>query len=138
MDVIERINYFMKIKKIASVNELANRSLLTQSTVDNIIRGKNMSPRIDTVEKICEGLGISLAEFFSPEIDELLPLVLAEYEKMNLDEEQKNDLAYIKDKSTSEQNILLGKALMIKIKSLPQDTQKAFFVILNSLFSARL
>lgn len=46
-----------------SINELAKRSRITQSTLNNIIN-ENKSPTLKTIEKICNGLGISLHEFF--------------------------------------------------------------------------
>jgi len=68
MDIVDKIYYYMNQKGVKSINDLANRSLLTQSTVDNIMRRKNASPRVETLEKICEGLGITLADFFADEI----------------------------------------------------------------------
>lgn len=58
----------MRIKDLAdeldiSINELAKRSRVTQSTLNSIINDKK-SPTLKTIEKICNGLGISLHEFF--------------------------------------------------------------------------
>lgn len=46
-----------------SINELAKRSKLTQSTLNSIINDQK-SPTLKTIEKICNGLGISLHDFF--------------------------------------------------------------------------
>lgn len=48
-----------------TINKLANLSGLTQSTVDSIINGKSKNPSIITLKKICDGLDISLSDFFN-------------------------------------------------------------------------
>jgi transcriptional regulator with XRE-family HTH domain len=48
-----------------TINKLADLSGLTQSTLDSIVNGKSRNPQIITIYKICNGLHISLAEFFS-------------------------------------------------------------------------
>lgn len=53
-------------------NSLANISGVTQSTVNNIINGRNRSTTVSTVKKLCDGLDITLGEFFAaPIFDEL-------------------------------------------------------------------
>lgn len=47
-----------------SINKLSNMSGVTQSTVNNIISGRNNSATVATVQKLCDGLGISIDEFF--------------------------------------------------------------------------
>ena len=55
-----------------SVNKLCTMSGVTQSTVNNIISGRNNSSTTATIQKLCDGLGITLGEFFStPEFDAL-------------------------------------------------------------------
>ena len=51
-----------------SVNKLASMCCLTQSTVQNIIEGNSTNPKLLTVVRICEGLGISLSEFFNDKL----------------------------------------------------------------------
>ena len=48
-----------------TVNRLATRSGVTQSTVNNIVSGRNHSATVATIKKLCDGLDISLEEFFS-------------------------------------------------------------------------
>lgn len=43
---------------------LAENSGLTQSTISTW-RRKNLQPNVASIEKICDGLGISLAQFFN-------------------------------------------------------------------------
>lgn len=47
-----------------SINKLAVLCCLTQSTVQNIIDGNSSNPKILTIVRICDGLDISLKEFF--------------------------------------------------------------------------
>lgn len=51
-----------------TVNKLANISGVTQSTLNNIISGRNNSTTISTIKKLCDGLDISISEFFSSPI----------------------------------------------------------------------
>ena len=45
---------------------------VTQSTLNNIVSGRNASATVSTVKKLCDGLDISITEFFSaPEFDGL-------------------------------------------------------------------
>lgn len=55
-----------------SMNHLANLCGLPPSSLKNILYGKSMNPKIITIKKICDGLEITLGEFFSaPEFDAL-------------------------------------------------------------------
>ena len=69
--VRERIIELCRERDI-SINKLCSMSGVTQSTVNNIVSGRNNSATISTIKKLCDGLGITLGEFFSaPEFDEL-------------------------------------------------------------------
>ena len=50
-----------------SVNKLSNISGVTQSTVNNIVSGRNRSTTISTIKKLCDGFGITIQEFFDAE-----------------------------------------------------------------------
>ncbi len=65
MDTKSRIKEFMKTKNISEY-KLAKLSGLSQSTISNIFN-RNTAPTIPTIEAICNGLGISLAQFFCEE-----------------------------------------------------------------------
>lgn len=55
-----------------SVNKLASISALPPSSVKNILYGKSQNPKQLTNKLLCDGLGITLGEFFStPEFDAL-------------------------------------------------------------------
>lgn len=51
-----------------TVNKLATMSGITQSTLNNIISGRNRSTTIGTIQKICDGLGITIREFFESDL----------------------------------------------------------------------
>ena len=62
--VKERIIELCRERDI-SINKLCNMSGVTQSTVNNIVRGRNNSATISTIKKLCDGLGITIQEFFA-------------------------------------------------------------------------
>lgn len=62
-DVSERIAELCTERNI-SINELARLSNVPPSTVKNIVNGNSKNPGIVTIKKLCDGLGIELAEFF--------------------------------------------------------------------------
>ena len=48
-----------------TINKLATLSALPPSSVKNILYGKSKDPKLLTLKKICDGLDITLGEFFS-------------------------------------------------------------------------
>lgn len=62
MDASARIQQLMQMKNITEYR-LAKLSGLSQSTISNIFV-RNTAPTIPTIEAICNGLGISMAQFF--------------------------------------------------------------------------
>ena len=55
-----------------TINKLATLSALPPSSVKNILYGKSQDPKIKTIKKICDGLDMTLGQFFStPEFDNL-------------------------------------------------------------------
>ena len=51
-----------------SVNKLCSLSGVTQSTINNILSGRNHSTTISTIKKLCDGLGITIEDFFTSEL----------------------------------------------------------------------
>ena len=51
-----------------SINKLSSISGVTQSTVNNIVSGRNNSATISTIKKLCDGLGITIEDFFHSEL----------------------------------------------------------------------
>ena len=64
-DILKRIDD-ERIKRNWSEYALAKNSDITQSTISTWYR-KKLQPSVASIEKICIGLGISLAEFFNDE-----------------------------------------------------------------------
>ena len=50
-----------------SINRLAALSGLLPSSIKNILYGKSQNPKLLTIKILCDGLGITLGEFFSTE-----------------------------------------------------------------------
>ena len=48
-----------------TVNKLAIISGMTQSTLNNIVSGRNKSVTVSTIKKVCDGLEITIQEFFN-------------------------------------------------------------------------
>ena len=51
-----------------SVNKLATICCLTQSTVQNIVECNSNNPKLLTIVRICDGLGITLKDFFDDDL----------------------------------------------------------------------
>lgn len=69
--VVERFQNLCSERKI-KINELANLSGVTPSTAYSMMNESRRDISIITIKKFCDGLEISLGEFFSsPEFDEL-------------------------------------------------------------------
>ncbi len=65
--IAKRLLDYCKERNITP-NKLATISCLTQSTINNIISLNNKDCKILTIIRICDGLGISLKEFFDDPI----------------------------------------------------------------------
>ena len=59
-------------EKGMSIHKLATESAVPPSTIKNILYGKSVNPGIVTIKMLCDGLGISITEFFNtPEFQNL-------------------------------------------------------------------
>ena len=53
-------------------NKLSTISAVPQATIKSILNGESKNPGVVTIKKLCDGLEMTLGEFFStPEFDEL-------------------------------------------------------------------
>ena len=61
---------FLKICKERGIklNELANVSGVTPSTVYSMLNEKSKNPGVASIKKICDGLEISIREFFDSDL----------------------------------------------------------------------
>ena len=56
------------IERDITINKLGTISGVTQSTINNIMSGRNNSTTISTIKKLCDGLEISIIDFFDVDI----------------------------------------------------------------------
>lgn len=63
MDVLERLNTLLQARGWTRYR-LSKESGLTESTLANIFQ-RNAMPSLDTLERICNGFGITLSQFFA-------------------------------------------------------------------------
>ena len=69
--IVRRFIELFKKEQITP-NELANRAGVTPSTVYSMLQDNRKDLSVITVKKLCDGLEITLGEFFStPEFDSL-------------------------------------------------------------------
>ena len=55
-----------------TLNKLSTICGITQSTLNNIISGRNSTTTLSTIQKICDGLEITILQFFSSSVFENL------------------------------------------------------------------
>ena len=69
--IANRIRQLCKERGITP-NALSNISAVPQATVKSILNGESQNPGTVTIKKLCDGLEITLGEFFNtPEFDAL-------------------------------------------------------------------
>ena len=75
MDAVTAIKFrIMQLcdERDISINRLATICALPPSSIKNILYGQSQNPKLLTIKMICDGLDITLGEFFStPEFDSL-------------------------------------------------------------------
>jgi transcriptional regulator with XRE-family HTH domain len=64
--VVKRILELCKENNI-TVNKLSTICGITQSTLNNIVNNRNKTTTISTIKKICDGLEITIIDFFNTE-----------------------------------------------------------------------
>ena len=65
--VITRILELCEERNI-TVNAMSNHAGVTQSTVNDIVNGTTYNAGVATIKKLCDGLNISVREFFDSEL----------------------------------------------------------------------
>ena len=69
--VKDRLLCLLEEKRL-SIHKLAMESGVPPSTVKNILYGKSKNPGITTIKMLCDGMGITLIDFFNtPEFQSL-------------------------------------------------------------------
>lgn len=89
MDALQRLTQLMD-ERGWSVYRLAKNCGLSESTLANVFK-RNTVPTITTLERICDGFGITLSQFFAEgEMVELTPELKELFDNwVNLTAEQK-------------------------------------------------
>lgn len=64
--VKERLLQLLEVKKL-SIHKLSLESGVSPSTIKNILYGKSVNPGVVTLKMMCDGLGITLKDFFESE-----------------------------------------------------------------------
>lgn len=68
--IIKRLTELCAERKI-TINKLATLSGITQSTVENLMKGKTKNPKLKTLHKLATGLDMTVSELLDfPEINE--------------------------------------------------------------------
>lgn len=65
--VVERIIELCSERDITP-NALSYRAAVPQSTIKSILNDESQNPGVVTIKKLCDGLGISLADFFDTDV----------------------------------------------------------------------
>lgn len=70
--VIKRLTDLCNKKNI-TINRLATLSGITQSTVDNLMKGKTKNPKLKTLHKLAIGLDMTVSQLLDfPEMNETI------------------------------------------------------------------
>lgn len=91
MEIIQHIEQ-LREERHWSMYKLSKESEIPYSTLNNLIRRTNI-PSIPTLQKICNGFGISLADFFSDEnsprqLNEQQIALLRDYDQLNAEDKR--------------------------------------------------
>lgn len=62
--VVERLIELCNERNITP-NALSYRSAVPQSTIKSILNNESLNPGIVTIKKLCDGLGITICDFFN-------------------------------------------------------------------------
>lgn len=65
--VIKRIDELCRDRNL-TINALCNLSGVTQSTVNDIVNGTTYNAGVATIKKLCDGLEISVRDFFNSDL----------------------------------------------------------------------
>lgn len=138
----------LRTKKGWSQYRLSKESGVRQSHISALESGKKKSPTTDTLRKICDALGVSLAEFDDNTV-EMIPSIpgkssefpnmeniLSILDRVAVTENEKRAAAIIKAMSKDDQQASFLK-VMEKFKSLSVENQEALIKLINDLPSSQ-
>ena len=106
--------------------QLAEKLAISKGTVNNWTRGNN-SPDVDMVPKICEVLGISVMDLYSP----------TEFENQEISKDEKNTPAPSEDGTRATQEdvmkAFISSGLVPANKDLTQDDVRFLKIIIDAI-----
>lgn len=70
-EAIRKRIYDLCSQRNITINKLSTICGMTQSTLNNIFMRKNAKPTVSTIKKICDGLDITLKDFFDTDYFDL-------------------------------------------------------------------
>lgn len=85
--------------------KLCKQANLAQSTLSDILSGKNSNPRMDTIQKIADALGVSVNDFFDDD-SESKENIKTNHENEEFDEEIRAIARNMKKLSTDKRKLL--------------------------------
>ncbi len=75
-DAVARRIQVLCAQRSITVNELANRCGVTPSTIYSMLNQKSKNPGVVSIQKICDGLDISVRTFFNDPLFENLDQII--------------------------------------------------------------
>jgi transcriptional regulator with XRE-family HTH domain len=114
---------------------LHKESGINQPTLSRFEKGINI-PSTEMIRKICDALGVSMAEFDDNGLDDLRLNVLNKMDSMEWNDEEKEAIEKIKKMPLNEQQQSFLKTYE-KFKSLSVSDQEALSKIIDSLSSSQ-
>jgi len=103
MDLKDKIKEFMDAKN-TNVYALAKKSGVTQPCIANWFNERNYTPSIDALEKVCEGLEITMAQLFCDDDEKMMPI--------NTEERRLLEIWQVLSKTQREYFILLLESIV--------------------------
>lgn len=61
--IIERMKE-LAAERNMSIHQVIQKGGLNQATISELMNGRTKHPKVSTIQKFCEGLGINLTTFF--------------------------------------------------------------------------
>ena len=65
--VIRQRLFYLCRRRHMTIAGLSARACVPASTIKNVLYGRSQNPGIGTLQQLCDGLGVSLFEFFDAE-----------------------------------------------------------------------
>ncbi len=62
--IIERMKELAAERKM-TIHQVIQKGGLNQATISELMNGRTKHPKVSTIQKFCEGLGITISDFFN-------------------------------------------------------------------------